>query len=78
MAQRPSADPRYKELKSFAVPSRRQGAIAILTSAVPYLALFAITYLTLGVSLPLTIALEVLGGGFLVRTFVIFHDCTHG
>jgi len=78
MAQKPSADPQYKELRKFAVPRRSQGWISILTSAVPYLGLLAITYLTLGTSLPLTIALEVLSGGFLVRTFVIFHDCTHG
>jgi omega-6 fatty acid desaturase (delta-12 desaturase) len=78
MAQRSSTDTRYKELRSLAIPSRLQGSLAILTSALPYLALFAVTYLTLGDSAPLTVALEVLSAGFLVRTFVIFHDCTHG
>lgn len=78
MAPKPSAYQRNDELMKFAVPSRRKGSLSILTSAVPYLALFAATYLTLGISLPLTVALELLSAGFLVRAFVIFHDCTHG
>jgi omega-6 fatty acid desaturase (delta-12 desaturase) len=48
------------------------------TSLVPYLALSVLLYLTLGISLPLTAALVVLAAGFLVRTFVVFHDCAHG
>ena len=48
------------------------------TSLVPYLALSALLYLTLGVSWLLTTALIVFAAGFLVRTFVVFHDCAHG
>lgn len=35
-------------------------------------------YLTLGVSPLLTASLAVLAAGFLVRVFVMFHDCAHG
>ena len=35
-------------------------------------------YLTLGVSPALTGALSILAAGFLVRVFVVFHDCAHG
>jgi omega-6 fatty acid desaturase (delta-12 desaturase) len=35
-------------------------------------------YATLGVSLSLTVALTILAAGFLVRVFVVFHDCAHG
>ena len=35
-------------------------------------------YLTLGVSTLLTLALAIPAGGFLVRTFIVFHDCAHG
>ncbi len=48
------------------------------TSLVPYLALSALLYLTLGVSWLLTTAMAVFAAGFLVRTFVVFHDCAHG
>jgi acyl-lipid omega-6 desaturase (Delta-12 desaturase) len=35
-------------------------------------------YLTLNVSVLLTLALAITTAGFLVRTFIMFHDCTHG
>ena len=52
--------------------------LELATSVVPYLALSVLMYLTLGVSLLLTLALVVLAAGFLVRTFIVFHDCAHG
>ncbi|MHB1836499.1 MAG: fatty acid desaturase [Solirubrobacteraceae bacterium] len=71
--------PAWREaLAPFATPSLRRGALAVATSVVPYLALTAVIYATLGVSLALTVALTILAGGFLVRVFVVFHDCTHG
>lgn len=63
---------------SFAEPRLARSLSDILTSLVPYLALSVLLDLTLGVSPLLTAALVVLAGGFLVRTFVIFHDCAHG
>jgi omega-6 fatty acid desaturase (delta-12 desaturase) len=49
-----------------------------MTSVVPYLALSVLMYLALAVSVPLTLALAIPTAGFLVRTFVMFHDCSHG
>jgi omega-6 fatty acid desaturase (delta-12 desaturase) len=45
---------------------------------VPYLTLSVLLYLTLKTSLLLTVCLVLLAAGFLVRTFVVFHDCAHG
>jgi acyl-lipid omega-6 desaturase (Delta-12 desaturase) len=50
----------------------------IATSVVPYLALSVLMYLALDVSYLLTLALAVPAGGFLVRTYIVFHDCAHG
>ena len=44
----------------------------------PYLALSVLMYLSLDVSGWLTLALAVPAAGFLLRTFIMFHDCTHG
>jgi acyl-lipid omega-6 desaturase (Delta-12 desaturase) len=52
--------------------------LEIATSIIPYLALSVVMFVTLGVSAALSVALAVLAAGFLVRTFVVFHDCTHG
>jgi omega-6 fatty acid desaturase (delta-12 desaturase) len=45
---------------------------------VPYLALTVAMYLCLDVSAWITLALAVPAAGFLLRTFVVFHDCAHG
>jgi omega-6 fatty acid desaturase (delta-12 desaturase) len=55
-----------------------RAVMQVATSLLPYLLLCAISYLTLGVSTLLTVLLVIPAAGFLVRTFVVFHDCTHG
>ncbi len=50
----------------------------LVTSVVPYLLLLAAMYLSLGVSIWLTLAIAVPAAAFLLRTFIVFHDCTHG
>ena len=50
----------------------------IVNSLVPYGALWYLMYVSLGVSFWLTGVLALLAGGFLVRVFIIFHDCGHG
>ena len=50
----------------------------IATSAVPYLALTAATYALLQISWVFALVLAVPTAGFLLRTFIVFHDCTHG
>jgi omega-6 fatty acid desaturase (delta-12 desaturase) len=45
---------------------------------VPYLALTVAMYLCLDVSVWIVLALAIPAAGFLLRTFVVFHDCAHG
>jgi omega-6 fatty acid desaturase (delta-12 desaturase) len=68
-------DPR---LAPYAVASHRAAALDLATSVVPYLTLLALAYVALDVSALLTLAIGVVAGGFLMRTFIVFHDCTHG
>ncbi|HET9094056.1 MAG TPA: fatty acid desaturase, partial [Solirubrobacteraceae bacterium] len=65
-------------LAPYEQPDARRAALQIATSLLPYLAVTALDYLTLGTSIALTAGLALLAGGFLVRTFVVFHDCAHG
>jgi acyl-lipid omega-6 desaturase (Delta-12 desaturase) len=53
-------------------------ALDLATSALPYGALTALMYFTLSISYLLTLALAVPTAVFLVRTFIVFHDCSHG
>jgi omega-6 fatty acid desaturase (delta-12 desaturase) len=69
---------RPQALAAYARPRLARSLLEILTSVVPYLAASVLIYLTRDISLLLTAALVVLTAGFLVRTFVVFHDCAHG
>jgi len=59
-------------------PSVRHGLLDLATSAVPYLALTVAMYVSLQVSVWISLALAVPAAGFLLRTFIVFHDCAHG
>jgi omega-6 fatty acid desaturase (delta-12 desaturase) len=65
-------------LAPYAHPDRRRSVINLATSVVPYLLVVGLMYVALGVSYLLTLALAIVAAGFLVRTFIVFHDCTHG
>src|SRR5262245_57243915 len=50
----------------------------IANTFIPYLLLWYLMYRSLTVSYGITLALAVIAGGFLVRIFIILHDCGHG
>src|SRR5438128_540097 len=78
-ARRRPAAPWWREaLAPYVQPSRARALLDIATSVVPYLALSCAMYLALGVSYPLALVLAFPAAGFLVRTFILFHDCSHG
>jgi acyl-lipid omega-6 desaturase (Delta-12 desaturase) len=59
-------------------PSLPRSLLDLATSVVPYLALSAAMYVSLEISVWITFALAVPAAGFLLRTFIVFHDCAHG
>ena len=65
-------------LAPYARPHLGRSLLDIATSVTPYLALSVVMYLALGVSYLLVLAIAVPSAGFLVRTFILFHDCSHG
>ena len=67
-----------KIVAKYQQPSRWRGTWQIINSLVPYAALWYLIYLSLAVSWWIVIPLAILAGGFLVRLFIIHHDCGHG
>lgn len=65
-------------LDPYSEPRPWRTALDIATSLVPYLALSVVMYLLLDVSYWLVLLVGIPAGGFLLRTFILFHDCTHG
>jgi len=59
-------------------PSRRRAIWQIADTIVPYAVIWYLMYLCLFVSWWLVLPLAFLAGMFLVRVFIIFHDCAHG
>jgi omega-6 fatty acid desaturase (delta-12 desaturase) len=65
-------------LAPYARPDIGRALLDLATSVLPYLALTALMYAAWGVSVLLVLALAIPATGFLVRTFIVFHDCSHG
>ncbi|MBL9046220.1 MAG: fatty acid desaturase, partial [Tabrizicola sp.] len=63
---------RYRE------PSTRRSLWELAATLVPFVALWVLAWMALSVSPWLALALGMLNGAFLVRIFIIQHDCGHG
>jgi omega-6 fatty acid desaturase (delta-12 desaturase) len=59
-------------------PSPWRSIWQLINSFVPFFALLVAMYYSLSYSYWITIALAIPAAGFLVRIFIIFHDCGHG
>jgi len=69
----------WKEIVArYQKPSLRRAVWQVINTLIPYAALWYLMYLSVAVSWWLALPLAVLAGGFLVRMFIIFHDCGHG
>ena len=66
------------DLEAYAQARLSRSFVDLATSVVPYLALTAYMYISSGDSIFLTLGLAIPTAGFLLRTFIVFHDCGHG
>ena len=62
----------------FQQPSTPRAIWQLVNTLIPYVGLWYLMYLWHDVSWWITAPLAVLAAGFLVRIFIIFHDCGHG
>jgi omega-6 fatty acid desaturase (delta-12 desaturase) len=65
-------------LDAYAKPRLGRSLADLATSVVPYLALLVAMAFAVRVSPLLSLVLVVPAAAFLIRTFIVFHDCTHG
>jgi omega-6 fatty acid desaturase (delta-12 desaturase) len=76
---RPPERPFWREdLAPYAQPRMGRSLVDLATSVVPYLALSVAMYYALSISYLLVLLIAIPAAGFLVRTFILFHDCSHG
>jgi omega-6 fatty acid desaturase (delta-12 desaturase) len=65
-------------LAPYARADFRRAMVDLATSVVPYVALSVLMYVALSVSYLLVLVIAVPAAGFLLRTYMVFHDCAHG
>ncbi len=65
-------------LAAYRDPDALRSVFELVVTLVPFLAIFALAWWILPYSSLVALALAVLNAGFLVRLFVIQHDCGHG
>jgi omega-6 fatty acid desaturase (delta-12 desaturase) len=65
-------------LAPYAQPHLGRSVLDVATSVVPYLMLLVLMYVAVDSSFLLVLALTAPAAGFLLRTFIVFHDCAHG
>ncbi len=68
----------HESVDLYARPDLGRSLLALATSVVPFMGLWVLMYLALQVSYLLVLVLAVPTAGFLLRTYIVFHDCAHG
>ena len=78
-SQPPSETEAWREIVvQYQKPSTVRALWQITNTFVPLALLWYLMYRSLAVSWWLTLPLAMVAGAFLVRVFIIFHDCGHG
>ncbi|HLO17691.1 MAG TPA: fatty acid desaturase [Anaerolineales bacterium] len=63
---------------AYARPDLRKSLWQIINTLIPFFALFYFSIRSVEISIWLTLPLTLLTAGFMIRAFIIFHDCGHG
>jgi len=64
-------------IRQYQVPNNKRAVLQILTTFLPFIALWVLLYFTMQYSVWLSIPLFLINAFFLVRIFIIQHDCGH-
>ncbi len=67
-----------KVVAKYQRPDHRRSLWQTANSLIPFFALWYLMYLSLGISYWITLGLSFPASGFLIRIFIISHDCGHG
>lgn len=66
-----------KEMAPYEKAELRKSIWQLINTLLPFFGLWYLAYVSMEISYLLTLLLSVIGAGFLVRIFIIFHDCCH-
>ncbi|MEK4300312.1 fatty acid desaturase [Oceanobacillus sp. FSL W8-0428] len=66
-----------KDVMPFAKSKMKTSIVQLLNTIPPFFILWFLAYQSLAVSIWLSLVCSIAAAGFMVRTFIIFHDCAH-
>lgn len=67
-----------KDVAPFANSDMSKSVFQMINTIIPLIVLWVGAYAMASISIWAAIGLSVVAAGFVIRTFIIFHDCTHG
>lgn len=67
-----------KDVMPYAKSQTKASIIQLLNTILPFFLLWFLAYQALSISFWLSLPFSILAAGFMIRTFIIFHDCAHG
>ena len=65
-------------VSKYAYPETWRSLWQVINTVIPFFVLWYLAYRSLEVGYWLTLLLTIPAAGFMMRMFIIFHDCTHG
>ena len=68
----------HKSVRPYTFADNKKSVIQILNTILPLFIFWTLAYVSISYSILLALAFTILASGFIIRTFIIFHDCTHG
>ncbi len=66
-----------KAMRSFENSELNRSFLQLINTLVPLIVLWFLAYKSVSVSIILSLIFSTIAAGFVIRTFIIFHDCTH-
>jgi len=78
MQQDPRQTQLRKSVQQFEKTTNKISIMQMINTLIPLVLLWTAAYFSLSVSYWLALPLAIASGFFIIRTFIIFHDCCHG
>jgi len=68
----------HKSVRPYTFADNKKSIIQILNTILPLFISWTLAYISISYSILLALVFTILASGLIIRTFIIFHDCTHG
>src|SRR5690625_2683892 len=68
----------HKSVRPYTFANNKKSIFQILNTILPLFVSWTLAYLSVSYSIWLALFFTIIASGLIIRTFIIFHDCTHG